>query len=132
VAAFTLHSEEHTTASSVPQVFLFLSDFKNFESILPEDRVSNFQYKGDACSFDIKGMTPLQIRLADKKENKYLLFATEGLARFNFNLKVIFSDTTCRVELSGDMNPIIKSMAEKPLSGLINTMSLRLSQLQIT
>ena len=130
MAAFTLHSEEHNTASAVSDLYLFLSDFKNFEAILPEDRVANFQYNGDTCSFDIKGMTPLQIRLTDKKENEFLLFSTEGLARFNFTLKVIFTEKTCRVDLSGDMNPIIKSMAEKPLSGLINTMSLRLSQLK--
>lgn len=137
MAAFTLLSEEHVTQSSVSDLYLFLSDFKNFQAILPEDKVQNFQYEKDTCSFEIKGITPMQIRVTDKKENEFIVFSTEGLARFNFTLKAVFSGEPthtgrCRIELSGDLNPIIKSMAEKPLGGLINTMSLRLSQLNLS
>jgi hypothetical protein len=134
VAAFTINSEAHNTQSTVSSLYAFLSDFKNFGSILPEDKVENFQYSGDECSFNIKGITPMKIRLQEKKENEYLLFSSEGLARFNFQLKASFDgapDSTgvCRVDLSGDLNPFIKTMAEKPLTGLVNTMSLKLSQL---
>ena len=52
-------------------------------------------------------------------------------------LKVLFTEDsitggTCKVELSGDLNPIIKAMAEKPLTQLVNTMSLKLSELKIS
>jgi hypothetical protein len=65
------------------------------------------------------------------------LFTSDGLAKFNFKLRVIFvgeslSIGTCKVELMGDLNPFIKVMAEKPLGQLVNTMSLKLSQLQLS
>jgi hypothetical protein len=135
VAAFTIVSKKHNTVSSLINLFDFLSDFKNFQSILPEDKVENFQYSENECSFSIKGITPMSIRLVEKVPYEYILFSSEGLAKFNFSLKANFVGEAlepgeCFIELHGDLNPFIKTMAEKPLENLVNTMSLRLSQLK--
>jgi hypothetical protein len=136
VAAFTLVSETNNTQSSIKHLFDFLSDFKNFKSILPEDKVENFQCSDTECSFNIKGITAMTIKITDRKENEFILFSSEGLAKFNFSLKAVFSGNAlqtgqCKVELFGDLNPFIKTMAEKPLSNLVNTMSLKLAQLNL-
>lgn len=136
MAAFTIVSESNKTQSSVKSLFDFLSDFKNFASILPEDKVENFQFSGDQCSFNIKGITPMTIKLVEKKPFDFILFSSEGLAKFNFSLKVYFTGEAdapgeCKVDLMGDLNPFIKAMAEKSLAGLVNTMSLKLSQLTL-
>lgn len=136
MAAFTIVGETNKTASTLKSLVDFLSDFKNFASILPEDKVENFQFTGDQCSFNIKGITPMTIRLVEKIPYKSILFSSEGLAKFNFSLKVSFNGEAdlvgeCSVELMGDLNPFIKSMAEKSLTGLVNTMSLKLSQLKL-
>lgn len=137
MAAFTIVSETYRTVSALKSLFEFLGDFKNFGNILPEDKVTDFNFSGDECSFNIKGITKMSIRLTEKKEFEYILFKSEGLAKFNFFLKAIFlgspeSSGECRIELSGDMNPFIKSMAEKPLTELVNSMSVKLSQLDLT
>ena len=136
MAAFTIVSETNSSQSSLKSLFDFLSDFKNFGSILPEDKVENFKFTDTECSFNIKGITPMTIKLIDAKPVEYILFSSEGLAKFNFSLKVFFIGEAsqkgqCRVELMGDLNPFIKTMAEKPLTGLTNTMSLKLSQLNL-
>jgi hypothetical protein len=135
VAAFTIVSETYRTRSALKSLFEFLGDFKNFKSILPEEKVTDFNFSGDECSFNIKGITKMSIRLTEKKEFEYILFQSEGLAKFNFYLKANFEGNpnepgNCKIELSGDMNPFIKSMAEKPLTDLVNTMSQRLSRLE--
>lgn len=136
MAEFTIVSETNKTTSSLKNLYNFLIDFKHFATILPEDKVENFQYSGDQCSFNIKGITPMTIKLVEKTPYHHILFSSEGLAKFNFGLKVSFIgdyETTgeCRVDMMGDLNPIIKSMAEKALTGLVNTMSLKLSQLSL-
>ena len=137
MAEFTLTSDQHTTQSTLQSLYIFLTDFKNFESILPLDKIENFKVLEDGCSFSIKGITPMTIKIKDKKEYEFILFSSEGLAKFNFNLKAIFKGQAlqngdCLIELSGDLNPFIKSMAEKPLLALVNTMSLKLSQLTLS
>lgn len=136
MSVFSILSEEHSTRSTIQSLYLFLSDFKNFAAILPEDKVENFQFTADECSFNIKGITPMKIKLIEKKENEFLLFSSEGLARFNFSLKAVFkgvaqSPGNCKIEMGGDLNPFILKMAEKQLNALVNTMSLRLSQLEL-
>src|SRR4051812_45939374 len=125
MAAFTINSDTNTTQSTLKSLFEFLSDFKNFSTILPEDKVDNFQYSENECSFNIKGITPMTIKLVEKQPFEFILFSSEGLAKFNFNLKAFFMGDAlatgqCKVELSGDLNPFIKSMAEKPLTALVN------------
>lgn len=136
MSAFTIISEVNSTQSSLKSLFDFLSDFKNFGTILPEDKVENFQYTENECSFNIKGITPMKIKKADSKPYEYILFSSEGLAKFNFSLKVFFIGEAdqkgeCKIELMGDLNPFIKAMAEKPLTALTNSMSLKLSQLNL-
>ena len=136
MSAFSIHSEINSTQSNLISLFLFISDFKNFNSILPEDRIEDFKCSEYQCSFNIKGITSMKIKIIEKHTPDYILFASEGLANFNFNLKVFFigeanQNGECKIELYGDLNPFIKSMAEKSLIQLVNTMSLKLSQLKL-
>ena len=136
MAEFTIVSDTNDTKSEIKSLFDFLSDFKNFGSILPEDKVENFQYTESECSFNIKGITPMTVKLVEKIPYQFILFSSQGLAKFNFSLKAVFNGNAnetgqCHIEMTGDLNPFIKKMAEKPLGNLVNTMSLKLSQLQL-
>jgi len=137
LAEFSVESETRQTVSSIRDLFGFLSDFKNFPSILPADKVEDFKYSGDECSFNIKGITAMTVKMKEKKPYEHIYFGSEGLAKFNFELRVFFtgndpdSKGNCKVELIADLNPFIKVMAEKPLLQLVNTMSQRLSELKV-
>ncbi len=137
MAEFTIISEVQQTKATLKELFDFLTDFKNFKSILPEDKVENFEYTADGCSFNIKGITALSIKLISKTPYTSVKFQSEGLAKFNFILETKFngipeSKGQCSIELFADMNPFIKTMAEKPLTGLVNVMAVKLAQLEIT
>jgi hypothetical protein len=135
LAAFTITSEERPMRSSTQQLYTFLEDFKNFGSILPPDKVQDFKYSENECSFVIKGITPMTVKMQEKVPGKYILYSSEGMGKFSFSLKVVFNESagekgSCLVELNGDLNPFIKAMAEKPLAALVNTMAQRLSELE--
>ncbi|MGZ3883081.1 MAG: SRPBCC family protein [Bacteroidia bacterium] len=136
MAAFTITSDMHNTLSPVKDLYNYLIDFKNFKSILPEDKVENFESTDDSCSFTIKGITALTVKRVEQAPFSTIVFESEGLAKFNFRLQVNFTQSpegtgSCNVQLKADLNPFIKVMAEKPLSQLVNTMTVKLSQLVI-
>jgi hypothetical protein len=137
LAEFSVESETKDTVSSIRDLFGFLSDFKNFPSILPADKVEDFKYSGDECSFNIKGITAMTVKMTEKKPYEHIYFSSEGLAKFNFKLHVFFigndpgSKGSCRVELIADLNPFIKMMAEKPLAQLVDTMVQKLAELKV-
>ena len=136
VAEFTIKSNTHATKSTLKSVFNYLVDFKNFNKILPEDKVENFEFDSEGCSFTIKGITALKIKIIEKVPFQKIVYRSEGLAKFDFVLTANLIGETdsignCSIDLSGDMNPFIKTMAEKPLTQLVNTMALKLSELDI-
>ena len=50
-------SEKQIVNYSSKKIFDFIGDFKNFEALLPEDRIENYTFTEDSCSFRIKGMS---------------------------------------------------------------------------
>lgn len=109
-----------------------MGDFHNFKHLLPDDKIENFECTSEQCSFGIKGLVPLTIKIKDKTPKSKITFETSGLAKFVFTLHIhLLPEQQTNVQLEGDMNPFIKVMAEKPLSDLVNTMASKLAALTI-
>lgn len=132
MAHFSLESKTHSTKSATDLLFDYMSDFNHFKHLLPTDKIENFECTSDQCSFGIKGLTRLVIKIKSKKPKSKITFETSGLAKFIFTLHInLMLNQTTQVQLEGDMNPFIKVMAEKPLLELIDTMALKLSQIEL-
>lgn len=109
-----------------------MSDFNNFKHLLPTDKIENFTCTTEQCSFGIKGLVPLTIKIKERVSPTRITYETLGLAKFVFTLHIhLLENQTTNVQLEGDMNPFIKVMAEKPLNDLINTMALKMSELEV-
>mgnify|MGYP001046667924 FL=1 len=109
-----------------------MGDFNNFKHLLPEDKIQNFECTAEQCSFAIKGLMPLTIKIKERLPKSRITFETTGIAKFVFTLHInLLENNTSNVELEGDMNPFIKAMAEKPLRELVNTMSSKLAALSV-
>jgi hypothetical protein len=132
LAHFSIVSATHTTQSTSESLFDFMGDFNNFKHLLPEDKIQNFECTAEQCSFGIKGLMPLTIKIKERVPASRITFETTGIAKFVFTLHIhLLNEQKTNVELEGDMNPFIKAMAEKPLSDLVNTMATRLAALKI-
>jgi hypothetical protein len=132
LAYFSILSETHSTQSQTNSLFDFMGDFNNFKHLLPEDKIENFECTSEQCSFGIKGLMPLTIKIKERLPKSRITFETSGLAKFVFTLHIhLLEDQKNNVQLEGDMNPFIKVMVEKPLKDLINTMASKLAGLTI-
>jgi hypothetical protein len=132
LAYFSLLSETHPTKTETSVLFEFMSDFNNFKHLLPTDKIENFTCTTEQCSFGIKGLVPLTIKIKERVSPTRITYETLGLAKFVFTLHIhLLENQTTNVQLEGDMNPFIKVMAEKPLNDLINTMALKMSELEV-
>ena len=132
MAHFSILSETHLLQSSADNVFDFMGDFNNFKHLLPEDKITNFECTSEQCSFGIRGLMPLTIKIKERLPSSRITFETTGVAKFVFTLHIHFLENQkTNVELEGDMNPFIKAMAEKPLRELVNTMASKLAAVVI-
>jgi carbon monoxide dehydrogenase subunit G len=114
------------------KVYNFLGNFDNFSSLMPE-QVINWKSDGDSCSFEIKGLASLGLRIIEKNPFTKISMQGEGKIPFGFTWDSFIRETfdkQCEVQLviDADMNPFIAMMAEKPLQNFVNVILPRLKE----
>jgi carbon monoxide dehydrogenase subunit G len=122
-----LESPKVTIEKSSEDVFNFLSNIKNFESLMP-DSISKFEVLGDdTFLFALKGMPEITLK---KKEatppNKIVLGAAGGKLDFSLTANIQnLSETSSDVQLlfNGDFNPMMAMMIKGPISKFIETLA---------
>ncbi|MCF8272300.1 MAG: SRPBCC family protein [Flavobacteriaceae bacterium] len=122
-----LESPKINVSKSSQEVFDFLSDIKNFESLMPEN-ISKFEVLSeDTFLFALKGMPEIILK---KKEviapNKIVLGAAGGKLDFSLigNIQEVNeSSSEVQLEFNGDFNPMMAMMIKGPISKFIETLA---------
>ena len=104
-------------------IFDFLSDFNNFEQLMP-DRVENWESNEKTCSFTISGLASLGMEIIESTPNSFIKMKDFGKVPFKFNFLVNIEkqDDNCYVNLifDADLNTMLKMVAVKPLKNFLN------------
>ncbi|KJD31846.1 orotate phosphoribosyltransferase [Tamlana sedimentorum] len=122
-----LESPKVSVSKSPEAVFNFLSDIKNFESLMPEN-ISKFEVlDDDKFLFALKGMPEIILK---KKEvippNKIILGAAGGKIDFSLIGNIIEVDANSsevQLQFSGDFNPMMAMMIKSPITKFLETLA---------
>ena len=119
-----IESEKPEINKPASEVFTFLSNFNNFQKLMPE-QVTNWQSTEEECSFTISGMASIGLKFVEKTPNTLLKIASQGKSPFTFTLNVHITETapdkcTSQLICEADLNPMMAMMAEKPLKKFFN------------
>jgi len=124
--------QSHKVQLQVPvvQAFDFLSDMNNFQKLMPE-QVINWKSTEESCSFDIKGMAHISLEREELIPHRLIRIKSVAETPINLEIRGILenqseSQTLAFVELTADLNPMLKLMASGPLQNLVNIMADRL------
>jgi len=114
------------------KIYNFLGNFDNFTALLPE-QVANWQSTGDSCSFEVKGLATVGLRITGKSPFTNINMIGEGKLPFGFTLDTFIQEMSplqCQVQLviNASMNPFIAMMAEKPLHNFIDMLLPKLKE----
>ena len=121
-----IESDKTQINKSQSEAFSFLSDFNNYQKLMPE-QVVDWTSTETECSFTIKGMASLGMKMVEKKPESEIKIIKNGKAPFDFELHCIIepangNPNNCNLQLffNADLNPFLKMMAEKPLKNFLN------------
>jgi carbon monoxide dehydrogenase subunit G len=127
-----LESDIVTVNKPAKEVFDFLSDFNNYKRLMP-DQVVDWESTADQCSFTIKGMGTLGMKIKDRIPNTSVVIEKNGKAPFDFLLSanIIDKQQQCDAQLffDADLNPVMKMMASKPLTNFLNLLANKLKEI---
>jgi carbon monoxide dehydrogenase subunit G len=126
-----LESDKVTINKSSEEIYNFLSDFNNFERLMPE-QVADWKSTADECSFTIKGMASLGMKIAEKTPSSFIKIVRNGKAPFDFILLINIEDkgaaSDVQLVFDADLSPVMKLMASKPLTNFLNLLGKRLGE----
>jgi carbon monoxide dehydrogenase subunit G len=127
-----LESDKVTINKPAEEVYNFLSNFNNFGHLMPE-QISDWQSTADECSFTIKGMAELGMKMVEKTPYSSIKIVRTK-APFDFILYCTIMDQGPKSEVQlafdADLSPMLKMMASKPLTNFLNLLVNKLKEVQ--
>lgn len=123
----TFSSKKVAVTASSNDIFNFLSDLNNLQKLMPEDKIDQWQSDVETCSFQIKGLAKIGMKLDSSEENKLIHIVSNGKNPFDFTLDIHLKEqdsvTESQLVFEGKMNAFMKMMAEKPLTNFFNLLA---------
>ena len=120
-------SEVKTIPHDEDRIFTMLSDLSNLERIkdrLPQDKIQDFEFDSDSCSFAVAPVGKITFRIVEREPNKTIKFETTNSPVPLFlwiQLKQVApEDTKMKMTIKADLNPFIKPMVSKPLQDALD------------
>jgi carbon monoxide dehydrogenase subunit G len=120
-------SEIKTLLYSETAVYEVLSDLSNLEKLkdkIPSDKISDFSFDRDSCSFSVSPVGKVRFSIIDREPPKTIKFSADP-SPVAINLwiqlkEVNPGDTKMKLTVKADLNAFIKPMLSKPLQDGIN------------
>jgi len=109
------------------KIYLFLTDFDNFKSLIPADKVTDWQSDKDSCRFKIDPVGETGFKIIGKEEYKMIKLTSLDQTQYSFNfwvqLKMINDlETAIKLTMDVNLNPMMQMMAKKPIKQFLDTL----------
>lgn len=129
----TIESKIVTVNSPRENVFNFLTDFNNFEKLVPQDKISDYKSTSDSCSFVINGMATIGMKIESTTPPSHIKVVSHGKNPFDFTMDIQLEEapdnkSTAQIIFNGNINPFLKMMVEKPLTNFFNMLVDKLAE----
>jgi carbon monoxide dehydrogenase subunit G len=133
----TVESKTGTAKGSQETVFNYLSDFRNFSALLPQERLNNLQITREKIIFDIQGLGTVGLEIQDKQPFSMLTVGAsqDSSADFTFIVDIHASGqdlSEVSLKLKAKLNMFLEMMARQPLQQFVDLMVEKLSEVDFS
>jgi len=125
-----IESKKVTINAPIDTCFNFLLDLNNYELLLPQKTISDWESDEKSCSFKIQKTYKLSLEYNSSTPSTTILLKSGKGAPFSFDLNINLVDvngtTEAQIITNADINPFMKMMVKKPLNNLFDYMTERM------
>ncbi len=128
-----IESQNVEINNSSENIFKFLSDFNNFEKIMP-NQVTNFESTKDEGSFTLQGMAVIGMQIVDRIPSSEIRLESTAKSPFRFDLNCIIENTdkdkcTSQLVFEAELDPMMKMLVENLLQNFFNLLVEKLKEI---
>lgn len=119
-----IESKHVQIAKPASDLYNFLQDMNNFQELLPEGKISDWEADVDECSFKVQGAATIGLKVVGGTPPTHLEMTSTDRSPFPFTLDVHLAEvdgvTDAYQVFNADVNPMLKMMVERPLKNLFD------------
>jgi hypothetical protein len=132
----TFESDIKTVAHSQENVYRILSNLSNLERLkdrIPQDKISDFSFDNDSCSFTFDRIGKLKLSVVERDPIQSIRLAVDQLPiEVSLCIQLTASgvtETQLKLTIRAALNPFLKPIFSKPLQEGINQIATILAAL---
>ena len=127
-----IESKQGLAKGNGETVFNYISDFRNFSGLLPQDRLSNMQIDREKIIFDIQGLGTVGLEIKEKQPFSVLTVGATADSSADFTFIIYINETgeessEVKLKLKANLNMFVEMMARSPLQQFVDLMVDKLS-----
>lgn len=128
-----IESKIGKVSSNAERIYNFLSDFRNYQSLIPLDKVKNWNASENNCNFSIDGIGEAAIKIVEKEPHSLIKFTNNGEMKYNFRFWIQLkqleeNDSRIKLTIEIELNPMIMMMAKGPVKQFLDSLVDQLAQ----
>lgn len=128
-----IKSQILTINQSDEKIYDFISDFTNFEQLMPP-QVNDLKISKDNCSFTIEGLPPINLSITNRTPFSMVKMEAND-SKLPFSLKCSLQSvdqSSCQAQFifEAELNMMMKMMVEKPLTNFLNLLVEKLKEIK--
>ena len=120
-------------AKSDKEIFEFLIDIKNFETLMPENIIKFEVFDDKTFRFALKGMPEITLRLKEQRPyDKLMLGAAGDKLNFTLTFDIIATgenESEVGLNFEGEFNAMMAMMIKSPITNFMQTLSANMDKI---
>lgn len=109
------------------KIYNYVSNFNNFNQLIPEDKIKDFESTDETCRFSVEGIGKAGLRIIEKEPFKMIKISSDEETTFDLLLWIQIKeiepgDSRMKITTEVNMNPMMASMVKKPLKNFVDTL----------
>ncbi len=123
-----IESKIGNAESGAEQIYNFITDFRNFKNIIPQDKVSNWEADEESCSFKIDTIGKMGMKVFEKEPFKLVKITSDpSISQYNFTMwiqikEVDPSDSKIKITIEPNINKMLIPIVKSPLKQFIDSL----------
>lgn len=122
-----LSSKIGKVEASDQKIFEFLSDFNNFEHLVPSDKIRDWEADTSSCKFKIDPVGQVGFKIVESEPYKLIKLTNLEETKYNFNFWIQLkqlepNQTAIKLVFDVQLNPMMQAMAKKPVQTFLDTL----------
>ena len=132
-----IESKTGQIKQSDEKIYTFLSDFNNFHSLIPADKIKNWESTTDSCQFTVDGIGDAGMRIIEKSPNTLIKVASEGKTPINFTLWIQLKsleemNTAIKIVIEPQVNAMMLMMVKDHLQSFVDMLIDQVEKLEFS